>query len=201
MDLINILFTAAGGGVFGIVGGLIGKFLDLRSQVKLAEINLQASRANHAHELLLRDKDLAHMKEEAANALALADLNAAKERDVADREAMGKSYEHDRRAYASEKGADQYAGWFVAVDFARGITRPALTAFLNLVMIVLTGFLCYLLLDHVPELLKADLTVKDRSLLVDTFIRVIDALIFMASTSTMWWFAARGINPRAHRGN
>lgn len=166
--------------LLGVGGGLLQRWLQARETREKAELDLKAQQARQSFELAMRDKDHQYMLAEAANAIALAEVNAAKERDIAGYQALTASYANDRATYSNDRDLSRGQLWLlVLVDFVRGMTRPGLSW-------ILVGFLGWLLWS-----LPAQSTELQT---------VIDSVRALASTAVGWWFAARGNSASAKRG-
>lgn len=186
----SVLSVAAGGGIFGIIGGLFQKGLDAYHESQQAQADLAILKEKNAQELALRDKDRQMVLVEAQNALALAQVNANKDVDVASYAALGQSYEGDKATYATGSEAAN-SKLFIFVDFVRGMTRPVLTSYMAILFTIMAAYITYQVFHFAPELLK------DLTFIKTTFKDLIDATIFMTTTVILWWFAARGmISPR-----
>ena len=185
MDAILSLFgSLASGGVLGLVGGLIQKFMDANARKEEIKRELEVMRLQHDHDMESKKADREYMQEEAKNAVVLAGLQTQKELDISDRAAMAASYENDKRSYAGDTASN--SKWFILVDVVRGLTRPVLTVSLDVALVALATFVCWMIWKRMPEV------AQDPALLVATFNELIKALVFMSTTATMWWFAARG---------
>lgn len=183
----SVLSVAAGGGVFGIIGGLFQKGLNAYHQSQQAKVDLEILREKNAHELALRDKDREMILVEAQNAIAVATINANKDIDVASYAAISQSYAGDKATYATGVEASN-SKLFIFVDFVRGMTRPTLTLYMAALFTVITGYVTYQVFNYVPDLLKNPEFIKS------AFISLIEATVFMTTTVILWWFAARGIS-------
>ena len=188
----GLLSAATGGGIFGVIGGLIQKGLDAYHQKKQDELNLAILQEKNKHELALREKDRLLMEMEAKNGLALAGLNAEREISVASYNALAGSYEADKATYATGDVA-RNSKLFIFVDFVRGMTRPTLTGYMAVLFTVLTAYVTWQVFNFSPELLT------DKTFIKQAFLALVEATIFMATTVILWWFAARGVNPKFNK--
>lgn len=156
--------------VLGLVGGLGQRWFEARKAADDAKVALAELVERNAHELLMQQETRKTIELEAANALSLANIQAAKEADVAAYAAMRASYDADRATYSSGAPSPGQAWLLVAVDAIRGVTRPGITwAALGLLAYFYTT-----LPTGAPEL----------QLLIDS-VRAI------AATAVAWWFASR----------
>jgi len=178
--MLDILLGASGG-IFGILGALGKHALEVYQEKKKEEANIAILVQTNAHELAMADKQAKLIELEATHALTLADLNASRDTDIAAYNAIGASFDNDKATYSNAKDN----AWMIAVDVCRGLIRPLLTVTFSFALIGLTAWLWLVMPDVIagsPEFLK------------NTFYRLIDALIFLGTSSVGWWFGSRGIS-------
>lgn len=175
--MLEILLGSAGG-IFGIVGALFKHGLEVYQTTKKEEQSLLVLKETNAHELAMADKQAALMKLEAANAIKLADITSTSQIEQAAYNALEASYESDKATFSN---APQ-SSWMIAVDACRGFIRPGLTFIFSAALIITTVILFF----QVPEA-----TAGKEDFLKPTFYKLIDALIFLATSSVGWYFAAR----------
>lgn len=163
--------------VLGLVGGLGQRWFEARKAADDAKIALAQLVETNAHELLMQQETRKTIELEAANALSLANVQAAKDADVAAYAAMRASYDADKATYSAAAVPTPGQEWLlVLVDALRGITRPGITwAALGLL-----AWFYHTLPGGAPEL----------TLLIDS-VRAI------AATSVAWWFASRPSSTKA----
>ena len=121
-----------------------------------------------------------------------------REREFAETEAMGKSFEADKASYFSTemlKGLPSWAKGFVAVafglvDFIRGLTRPGITLY----MCILTT-LIYMEMQAIVAKAGAEAFTPGDA--VKIIVLLVDAVIYLTSMCVGWWFAARVKEKRA----
>lgn len=178
--MLDVLLGASGG-IFGIIGALVKQGLETYQAKNEAAKQLSLMQETNRHEAIMADKQKELIQIEAASGLVLAEVNKAKETDIAAYDALSASYAGDKATYSEAKTSI----WMVVVDFVRGMTRPALTLFFS---VSLVGF-AVVIWAAVP----ADV-ILTQDFLKATFYRLVDALIFLATSAVGWWFAARGSN-------
>lgn len=194
MDIASIfgaLGNAATGGVLGAVGGIAQAGLNLWQYKQQAAHEVDMKKIDNQHEEARWGHDLELAKYESQSKQVLAEIDAGARKDVADAGALSASFESDKRSYSTEAGASQFPRLFAFVDFIRGITRPFITVYLDMLFTALAVWVTWELVKSYPSFWK------DGKVLVETFQSLIDAVIFMSTTATMWWFAARGIERKA----
>lgn len=174
MDWItNFLSSAAGGGLFGVIGSGLTLWAEQAKQKALFE-----------HQREMRKIDIHELKLEADKAINIAKVEAVKSVEVAASEALSKSFSNDRRAYHSSGES----AWFVLVDVLRGIIRPSLTFYSALLMTWL-AFKVYALLNLTPAIL-------DTQTLFMLFQDLVNGIVFVCSTVILWWFGSRPRSPK-----
>ncbi|MDD4971864.1 MAG: hypothetical protein PHT07_20760 [Paludibacter sp.] len=178
--MLDVLLGASGG-VLGIVGALFKHGLEIYQEKKKEEASLAILVQTNAHELAMADKQANLIELEAKNSIALADINASKEVDVASYGAISASYDSDKATYSDAK----QNGWMIAVDVCRGMIRPMITVLFSTALIWFTAWIWL----SVPNILTSDPT-----FLKNTFYRLIDSLIFLGTSSVGWWFGSRGVS-------
>jgi hypothetical protein len=184
--MFELLLGGASGGVVGILGALFRHGLELWQLKKKAENDLLVLQEQNRHEQIRADKNAELIKLEAENAVKLADVNRIKETDVAAYTALSASIEGDRASYSNAPTSK----WMILVDVVRGLTRPTLTAYYTILISVLA---LWIMSTIPPEVIKSE------AFLTSTFYKLIEALIFLATASAGWWFAAR-MTSKADRG-
>ena len=162
--LLNLGTSILTGGATGLLGTAISGVIDY----------FQA-RQRHAQEMDLRRLDIDLANAEAQGAAAAAAIEAEGAREVAEWEALEASYRH-AGARTSRPG-DGFLLRFV--DFARGMTRPALTWCL----LGLVGAIYFLLgaTDAHAAALQP---------------RIVETVLYLATAAVLWWFGSRQIEKR-----
>ena len=134
-----------------------------------------AARQRHAQEVEMRRLDMETARIEAAGAGQVAAVEAEAARDSAAWSAMEASFRESSRRWS--RGDSR---WLVAVDVVRGLMRPALT----LGAVVLVACIYFTLGGSDMEIL-------------DIRPRIVDTVLYIATTCVLWWFGARAIDKRA----
>ena len=175
--MLDVLLGASGG-IFGILGALVKHGLEVYQEGQKEERSLAVLKETHAHELAMADKEAKIMQFEADNDLVLAKVKASGEIEQAGIAALSTSYETDKSTYSQ----DPTNPWLVAVDVVRGMIRPSLTMYFAVFLTLITIFFW----QRLPMALYSD-----PKFLESTFYRLVDALIFLATSAIGWYFAAR----------
>ena len=128
------------------------------------------ARQRHAHEIELRRVEMEMMRAEAASAERVAAIERESEQMRAEHAALEASY---RAATTRMSTGD--SRWLVAVDVIRGLTRPVLT----LLLVAMAGVIYF--------------TLSPQSGLEG---QIIDTVLYLATTTVLWWFGARHVGRR-----
>lgn len=183
LDLLLGIFTGGGSTIIGAIGGKFFSWLEAKEETKrIAQRN--------AHELDSKRMDLDIAKVEGDSAVRLAEATAAGNRDVADAEAFGKSYDLEPPSFAAgvgapKKGVLHSIGWLalVALDTLRGAIRPVLTIYLT----ITSSTMMYRAAALVEKMTPG---VYDQ-VAIDTYTMTVAALIEMFKFSVGWYFGTR----------
>ena len=162
-------------GLLGEVGAtvLTGGLSGILGTAVSFGINLLQKRQDHRQEMDLRRLDVEHARVEAEGAERTATIEADAARDAAEGAALRASYDEAMRRWS--RPGD---GWALKlVDVVRGLTRPALTV----MFIALTGAIYFTLEEGRGEMRG----------------QIVDAVLYCATTCTVWWFGGRQIDKRA----
>jgi len=190
LEILGGIFSAAtGGGALGLVGGLLRQGLDYFNKRADIAREVEVLKERNAHELQMRDRDLALMQAEAAANLKVMQEQGDAIADVAQINAIAASFAADKASYATGEAAKD-SPWFIAVDVVRGLIRPGITILFDLAMLAIWGALMVLLWGDLSKLFAARdpaVTVPMMSLLME----ITKSIIFLATTATGYWFVAR----------
>ena len=168
--MIDSVLSLAAGGATGLVG----------TALSYATRHLGARQAHHQEvELRQLDLQIAEVEAQAAERQTALETDARRletdtRRQEAEWEAMRASYQEAARRWSRPGDS----GWMVLVDVVRGLTRPALT------WASLVG------LGWIWWSLPVEAAASER---------VVDTIIYLASTCVLWWFGARGIDKGLRR--
>lgn len=184
MDLGSLLGNVATGGLLGAVGGIAQAGLQMWQDKQKADHETELKKLDQVHDIARWAHDLELAKFESQAKTVLAEIDQSTKEFLADRTAMQASFDADKRAYATDAVTEKFPTLFAIVDFVRGIIRPWITLYLDFVLTVLCIWVTYEMLHYYPKDAAASFP--------EVFKSLIEAIIFMSTTSTMWWFAARG---------
>jgi len=179
--IAGVFSSAAFGGITGLFGTLISKVGDY-----------YALKQKNAFDLAMRDKDMAIAQIEATKEVTIAQDTNAANREIAESEVLGKSYEADRATYLTpdvQKDVPPKMKGIVAlamavVDFVRGMTRPGLTLYLC----ILTTLMYLQMKAIVTAAGQQAFTPADA---VKIIILIVDAVIYLTTVTVTWWFGTR----------
>lgn len=187
MDLGSLLGNVATGGILGAVGGIAQAGLQMWQAKQAADHEKEMKSLDQAHEKDRWAHDLETAKFESEAKTKLAEIDATTQTFVADANLMAGSFTTlDKRTFSTDASAEKFPTLFALVDFTRGIIRPWITLYMDFILTLLCAWVTYETIKHFPGVLT-DGTLKD------VFKALVEAIIFMSTTATMWWFAARGM--------
>jgi len=153
-ELIASLLT---GGATGLLGSLFSGVLSYFNQ-----------RQKNAHDLLLMEAERQTLELEIAGTERVAIIESESAMDIQESRLLATSIRSDKASYS-----DGDSAWLVLVDVVRGLTRPILTAFLGIFMMVLW-------FSTEDTELQAQITAT---------------VLYIATTCFFWWFGTRVKQP------
>lgn len=203
MDILTtILTSAAGGGATGLLGLLVtawGERNKRAHELDLTRLQLEAADKARAQELAAQER--------------MADKAQAAEALQRQLELQGQELQADQAAYAASMASDratfippealtgERASWPVRwiitpllglVDVLRGLMRPAITGYSLGLLTLLGWWLQGLFLRTQAPMLTA-------TQLHELAVQVVGTVIYLATTTTVWWFGVRPAQPAARR--
>jgi len=169
------------GGLFGIVGGVFNRLFDWLA----VKEKIKGDKLRYEHELAV-------LKIETDRDVVIARETANAQREVAESQALGKSYEADKATFFGASMLDGLPKWaravvaiaMAAVDFVRGITRPALTIYLC----ALTTMLYF---EVQGVILAGGGQPISREQAYALIVKIIETVMFLTTMAVGWWFATR----------
>lgn len=184
MDVVSILGTvggligsAASGGIFGLLGNGIKSWFDQKAEqakmnheIKMREMDQQEITLEHSLKMKEIEEQVKGDIAKATQSRMATEANAAAEVDKAAIGLRQASYEMDKATYG---------GGFV--DIIRGMMRPVLTLYFAVLMSLIAWELMKINDGQFVNPTEAQAMFKD----------VINAIIFLATTSVTWWFGSR----------
>ena len=173
----SIVSGILGGGATGILGAIAQRFADYKN--RQLDIQLEAQKFNHAVELRKLDAEIA--VQEAAAKLEIVKTETAGATDVADAQAFAASYNLEPKRYSSEKLSVGQQWIMVLLDAFRGSIRPALTAYLCVLV-------TYIWIEAKTALQQEDLTNEQA---LELFKLMLGTICYVWTTITLWWFGTR----------
>lgn len=190
----TLLSSIFAGGATGLLGVLIQRFFDMKARSQ----DLELVRINNAHAIALADKEItkAEVGAKAQVDVADRDLQARIEEARADlqgREAEAAaavqeaSYRHDGAKFltgAVLRSRSRFVLWtMAAVDAARGLVRPGLTAYLVVLTHLMYADMQSLLAKHGEEMALS--TVRELQL------QIVATILYLVTVAVVWWFGTR----------
>jgi hypothetical protein len=168
-----ILESLLAGGLTGLIGSVVSNVTDIFKV-----------RQQNKFDLEKRKLDLQAMDKEYSFSLQMKEVDANMAANVADAGLMTASYAHDAATYS--KG--MATGWGIhaltLVDVIRGLVRPVLTSILLAVLwetrAEVKGVIDAIGMDALDPI-KA----------LNIYNSLVEAIIFVSTTSILWWFGTR----------
>lgn len=196
MEILGTVLTGVlSGGATGLLGVLLQRFFDARKaaqDIELARLQLDAARETRRMELEAQERM-------ASNAAATQQLQAqldAHAREVeADNAAYVASIASDRATYLAPNAQQhsRLARWLMAVvDAARGLMRPGVTVYS---LVLLTSLAAWVRDMHQRQALV--LTAAQQHELT---MQVVGTVIYLTTTTVVWWFGVRPAQPQRRGG-
>lgn len=174
----SVLSSILSGGLTGLFGIIVQRVADYKKQ----QLDLKVLELNNAHEVAMKEVDLKIMGAEWAGRVKIADVETAGRIDSNDAQAFIASM-NEPKMYSEKVAPDRFQGWaLVLLDFIRGIVRPGLTIYLC----VLTTILYMNAKDLMA--VYGGLDPRGASELLH---KVSDTILYLATTTVLWWFGTR----------
>lgn len=182
---IDAVLSLLGGGATGIIGIAVQRFFDYKNKQE----DMKAQVAKQAHEVQMKEADAKILAMEWNARTQVATIEAAGKEAVADSQAFAASFDMEPKRYAEGKapsGTLGRIGWFLMVllDAFRGAIRPGLTTYLIILVTVIFSWLMAILQSKNIEIL-------DSVDIIAILKRVIDTVLYLATTCVLWWFGTR----------
>lgn len=168
MDLISGIASIFTGGLTGLIGAGITKFMEYKNK-----------QLDYAHEVAMRQKDMELLDREIAGRVRVAEVEGASAEVVSANEALASSYGQDRATYAK----DSNSAWFVIVDVVRGLIRPALTIY----FVIFTTYIYWVVTNQLEEMHISFNTERAFQL----YWYIILWVLYTAAVVVGWWFGTR----------
>ena len=194
MNIFDVASTAISGILSGGATGLIGLGLQQFFEYRKRQQDIAMMELQHKQTLELRALDnqqqirMAEMS--AASAERLAEIDAmARATESADANFRA-SFGNDKASYLDAKAQQRkgFVGGLVTVlmglvDFMRGMIRPGMTIYSNVLLA--------LLMLWVQRLWDQHNVVMDKDATVKLAMSIIDTITYLATTTCVWWFGVR----------
>lgn len=174
--IVDLLGGAFGGGIIGLLGGFVQRFLDF----KLKRLEIDAAREKHQHEVAMREADARIMAQEWAARTEVARVEAGGREAEADARAFAASFNEPQR-YSEGAALTPAQNWLmVSLDFIRGLVRPGLTLYL-------CGVTTLVYVES-RALVGRGLAPEQA---LDLVTRIVDTVLYLTIACVLWWFGAR----------
>lgn len=177
MGFGDIIGSVLGGGITGLLGAVITRYADYKS----AELNIKVSVQKNEHEIAMKNMDYQIMKEEWAQRINIADIEADARVEVADSQAFAASYKTDVRLSNPTKLSKAQNAWLALVDGVHGLVRPGLTLYLAGVTTAV-----YMQASAIIKVMSIS---PDQA--VDIYQQISSTILYLTTTVVLWWFGTR----------
>jgi len=194
LALLGTLLTSVlSGGATGLLGILVQRWFDMKSEGQKIEI----IKLNHQNAKEMRQLELIQLQKTIEGKIAVAQEEREAIIGQAHAEERARAYEADAvmfkasvdadRATYLDHAAQQKYTWAAfamgMVDWARGMVRPILTAYL-----VIVAHLMFNWAREFTEKYGTGLTASDAK---DILLKIIEVLLYLATVAVVWWFGTR----------
>lgn len=174
-SILGLIGTAASGGLFGGITGLIGAGTQMYFEYKTAQLRIEEAKIKNAHELAV-------MSAEWAGRERVAQVEATGAEAVADANALAASFKMEPEMYSAGQKLSPTQRWvFVVLDAIRGLIRPGLTLYLAAV----TTYILWLVQQ------RLSVAVLTASEALDVWRMVVSTVMYLTTTCVLWWFGTR----------
>ena len=175
--MLSLLMSVVSGGATGLLGVVLQRVFDwlhVREQAKQKKLDQE-------FELEKRKIDVQIADKEWAGRMSVAATEAEAAKDVAASNAFAASLLKEPERYSSTKVTKNQNWVLIALDFLRGIVRPALTVYLC----ALTTYIWW----QVRQLISVeDLDVGE---VLEVWKLVVNTILYLTTTCILWWFGTR----------
>lgn len=175
----SALISIVSGGATGLLGAVFGHVTDYYK----AKLSAKQEEARLAHQLEQRKLDLQQTRMEIDGRLKVSQTEAETAQQLAAWKSLSDSYSNDAARYATGDQA-RGNGWFIVVDVIRGLTRPGVTWYM-------AALVTYMFVRFV-QLAGGIEQAVSREQMLAIVSQIVDTVLYMATTCTLWWFGARG---------
>lgn len=170
MILTEAISAILSGGVTGLIGSAITAY----SEIKKQKLQFQ-------HDEKMEELSLQMTKLETEAQFKIVEVETAGKVDVADADALAKSYEADKATYTIGTPG-KIVGFFLGmVDVLRGSVRPIITYyFVGLISVIFFRFFW--------KYAEAGVTV---AAVEEILGRIVTVVLYVGTTCILWWFGTR----------
>ena len=176
---LGALGSAASGGLLGLFGTGFKLWADHKAQQAKRSFEIQMRKLDQAEMQLEHQLRMREVEAQARKEIAVATVRKEETEAQASAEVEKAEIQLRQASYQQDKAT--YGGGFV--DAVRGLMRPILTLYFAVLMALIAYQLFQLANVHIGTA-TASYLLKD----------IINACIFLATTSVTWWFGSRPIH-------
>ena len=176
--ILGILGSVFTGGATGVLGVVVQRWADYKNR----QIDLQIAKQQGEFELAKLKADAEISAQEWAGRTKVAATEADAAKDVAESQAFATSLQKEPERYSNVGSVTPMQNWLlVLLDVLRGAVRPMLTLYLC----VLTTYIWWQVRQ---ELSTEDL---DANSVIAVWTKVVDTILYLFTTTTLWYFGTR----------
>lgn len=175
--MLEILGSLFGGGLTGLIGSGISKFVEYKKQ-KLAD----------AHEIKMAEQERETMRLEHEGVLKLAITEGDIKRDIEDSKIFAASHDSDRATYLTGKVEGNWFTTlaFTAIDTLRGSVRPLITFYIAVVQ-------TWMAMKLYEVAREAGGIQPDQAF--ELLNHMLASFLYIGTTVILWWFGTRNKEP------
>lgn len=178
--ILSILGSSAVG---SLLGGIFA-FLNRKADLDMKKLDLAHEVSKWAHDLAIRDKDIAYAREEAAGKKEVAIIEADSAIEAARMKTLASAYEADRISADELKAAGKWSWMLVWVGVMIKAVRPVITIFLAGTAIYINMLLVGKLTESWSELTQLQQ--------YDAALQAFSWVTGQAAAVLAYWFVSRG---------
>lgn len=180
MGITELLGSIFGGGVTGLLGAVLQRYSDYKTK----QLELQMQEKNNAHEIEMKKADAEIMAQEWAGKTQVAETEAKAAESTADAQGFTAAITSEPQRYSTAATMTTGQAWLmVALDFLRGVVRPALTLYLCAITTMVYWEARALVGPNRPPI-----SVDDA---VGLLTIITSTILYLTTTCVCFWFGTR----------
>ena len=183
--MFELITGLLGGGVTGLLGTGISKFVEFINQRRADKHEIEMARLEQETMRLEHEGKIKIAVEESEAKKSVAATEADAEKYLADMKALKASFDADRASYLTGKveGTKFTSFVFTIIDGLRGSVRPLITYYIALVLTIMAWKVF-----TIANSIEGSFTPEQAH---DLLRQILSALIYIGTTVILWWFGTR----------